>query len=198
MKLISGVKRLIRGHTGHLVELGVVDEVGPVPVDEGAERQAVLPASPCRLKGQKIKRYTFLLISNNLDEVQHSLLVYCGHLWVQLSNVFHWTPLCGIIHTKMPFRKYLIIDLFGINMDHTWTCVRILSSSFHSAECTDSPDMKVLYVNVPVGSRLPLTPQQQAFFSRGFWKHTANILFRRALYQTDGGHKKYYGLSTHT
>lgn len=49
---------LTRGHTGHLVELGVVDEVGPVPVDEGAERQAVLPASPRPLKGQKVKHVT--------------------------------------------------------------------------------------------------------------------------------------------
>lgn len=50
-------QRLTRGHTGHLVELGVVDEVGPVPVDEGAESQAVLPASPRRVEGQKVNRY---------------------------------------------------------------------------------------------------------------------------------------------
>lgn len=51
-------QRLTWGHTRHLIELGVVDEVGPVPMDEGAERQAILPASPCRSKGQKVQHVT--------------------------------------------------------------------------------------------------------------------------------------------
>ncbi len=41
-------QRLIWGHTWDLVEFGVVNEVRPVPVDESAQRQAILPASPER------------------------------------------------------------------------------------------------------------------------------------------------------
>ena len=33
----------------------------------------------------------------------------------------------------------------------------------------DGPGVKVLHVDVAVGRRLPLTPQQQAFLGRGFW-----------------------------
>ena len=33
----------------------------------------------------------------------------------------------------------------------------------------DGPGVKVLHVDVTVGRRLPLTPQQQAFLGRGFW-----------------------------
>lgn len=74
-------QRLTWGHTGHLVELGVVDEVGPVPVDEGAERQAVLPASRSRLKGQKVKHVTSKLDLNlkgeiNLCQRQHEPYVH--------------------------------------------------------------------------------------------------------------------------
>jgi len=32
------------------------------------------------------------------------------------------------------------------------------------------PDMEVLNVDVLVRSRLPLTPEQKSFFSRGFWR----------------------------
>ena len=43
------------GHTGDLVELRVVDEVGSVSMDQGTEGQAVLPASPSGKEKQHVR-----------------------------------------------------------------------------------------------------------------------------------------------
>lgn len=43
-----------------------------------------------------------------------------------------------------------------------------------------SPDMEVLDIDIPVGGSLSLTPQQQTFFGRCFWKE----LFYTNIFQT--------------
>lgn len=129
--------------TKHLSQLRIVNEVRSVPVDEGAQSQAILPAEPweAKWKGESSRYTTERKKWEKGERKKHmkmkrsvqvcSNMLNCKKKW---ENVL-----------KMYLEKNMKQQHFGV---------------------VYPPDVEVLHVHVPVGGSLPLAPQQETFLSR--------------------------------